>query len=132
MSIARQFTIFSLVGVIAAVAHYGTLIGLVEFAGATPVPASLAGFGAGALVSYGLNYRYTFQSQKQHREALLKFLVVAGIGFFINGALMGLFTGTLAMHYLPAQVLTTGAILIWTFSCNRFWTFREGPRVKRS
>ena len=28
--------------------------------------------------------------------------------------------------YIPAQVLTTGVVLLWSFGANRFWTFRPG------
>jgi putative flippase GtrA len=34
-------------------------------------------------------------------------------------------TGPAGLHYLPAQLIATGLVLIWTFSCNRIWTFRE-------
>ena len=125
MKLAAQFTIFSAVGGVAAIGHYGTLIALSELAGASPVPASLAGFVVGGIISYLLNYRFTFRSTKQHREALTKFLVVAAMGFVLNGAAMWLLTDRVNLHYLPAQLIATGLVLIWTFSCNRIWTFRE-------
>jgi putative flippase GtrA len=77
------------------------------------------------VISYLLNYRFTFRSTKQHREALSKFFVVAAVGFVLNGAIMAGLTGPAGLHYLPAQLVTTGVVLIWTFLCNRFWTFRE-------
>jgi putative flippase GtrA len=123
--LAAQFTMFSAVGVIAAIGHYGTLVALSELAAADPVPASLAGFIVGGVISYLLNYRFTFRSAKQHREALSKFLVVATVGFFLNGLLMWLLTGPVDLHYLVAQLFATGGVLVWTFSCNKLWTFNE-------
>lgn len=125
VTLATQFLFFSAAGIFAAIGHYGTLIALSELAGATPVPASLAGFVVGGVISYLLNYRFTFSSTKQHREALAKFLVVAAMGFVLNGAVMWELTGPANLHYLPSQLIATGLVLIWTFSCNRFWTFRE-------
>ena len=26
--------------------------------------------------------------------------------------------------YLPAQIVTTGLVMVWTFAANRLWTFR--------
>ena len=127
MRLAIQFTVFSAVGVIAAIGHYGTLVALSELAAADPVPASLAGFIVGGVISYLLNYRFTFRSTKQHREALTKFLVVATVGFFLNGLLMWLLTGPVDLHYLVAQLIATGGVLVWTFSCNKLWTFNEKP-----
>ena len=125
MKLAHQFTMFSAVGGVAAVGHYGTLIALSELADAAPVPASLAGFIVGGVISYLLNYRFTFRSTKQHREAVTKFLAVATTGFVLNGLFMWGLTGPANLHYLPAQLVATGLVLIWTFSCNRFWTFRD-------
>jgi putative flippase GtrA len=125
VTIATQFLLFSAAGIFAAIGHYGTLIGLSELAAVDPVPASLAGFVVGGVISYLLNYRFTFRSTKQHREALAKFLVVAAMGFALNGLIMWGLTGPADLHYLPAQLIATSAVLVWTFSCNRVWTFRD-------
>lgn len=123
MHLAAQFTLFSLVGVAAAVGHYGTLIALTQSGATGPVVASLAGYILGGIISYALNYRYTFRSTKQHREAVIKFLAVAGVGFVLNGLAMALLTGPAALHYLLAQVVTTAIVMVWTFTGNRAWTF---------
>jgi putative flippase GtrA len=121
--VARQFSAFFGVGLVAAVVHYGTLIGLVEGAGAGPVPATLAGYVLGGVVSYLLNRRHVFASDRPHREATWRFAVVAGVGFVLTGLLMALLTGPVALPYLPAQVLTTGVVMLWSFAANRRWTF---------
>ncbi|MHB2167717.1 GtrA family protein [Alsobacter sp. R-9] len=125
-TLARQFSAFFGVGLVAAVAHYGTLIGLVEGAGAGPVPATLAGYILGGVVSYLLNRRHVFASDRPHREATWRFAVVAGVGFVLTGLIMALLTGRLALPYLPAQVATTGIVMLWSFAANRWWTFGRG------
>jgi putative flippase GtrA len=122
-AVLRQFQAFSLVGVAAAVVHYGTLVGLVEGVGAGPVPATLAGYVLGGLVSYALNRRYAFRSDRPHAQAGWRFALVAGIGFGLTWLAMALFTGRLGWPYLPSQVLTTGLVLVWSFLANRLWTF---------
>jgi putative flippase GtrA len=123
VDIAGQIGRFFLVGLAAAVGHYGTYILLIELLGETPVPSSAAGFIVGALISYTLNYVYTFRSEKDHREATVKFLTVALIGLVVNSGLVGLFTGPLAIHYLLAQVAATLIVMGWSFTANRYWTF---------
>lgn len=125
--IARQFSAFVVVGLIAAVAHYGTLIGLVEAKMMGPVPATLLGFVAGAAVSYALNRRFAFDSDRPHREAMWRFGVVAVVGFILTGLIMAVLTGAFAAPYLPAQIFTTGVVLFWNFLANRYWTFSEPP-----
>lgn len=122
-ALGRQFAAFFGVGVAAAVAHYGLLIGLVEGWGFDPVPATLAGYVAGGLVSYALNRRLTYASDRPHREAGWRFAVVAVVGFLITGALMHVFTRWFAVPYLPAQFVTTGVVLFWSFFAHKLWTF---------
>lgn len=123
--IARQLAAFVGVGLVAAVVHYGLLIGLVEALGLDPVPATLVGYLAGGVVSYALNRRHTYTSDRAHREAVWRFALVAFVGFLLTGAVMHLFTGMLDAPYLPAQVATTGIVLVWSFLANKLWTFAD-------
>jgi len=125
--LARQFATFSGVGLVAAVAHFGVLIALVEGTGMDAVRAALAGFVAGGMVSYVLNRRLTYRSDRPHREATWRFAVVATVGFLLTWAFMAAFTRGLGAPYLPAQLVTTGIVLFWTFIANKLWTFSERP-----
>ena len=82
--IIGQFVCFGGVGLIATLAHYIVLFFLVEVAKISPVLSSTIGFIVGALVSYFLNYHFTFRSNKCHSEAIIKFFVVALIGLALN------------------------------------------------
>ena len=119
----RQFIAFSGVGLVAAVAHYGVLIVLVEGSSIAPVIATLWGFAAGAIVSYVLNRRFTFHSDQPHRTAVPRFLAVSVGGFLLNGLTMWVLNEQWDVPYLAAQVIATGIVLFWNFSANRWWTF---------
>jgi len=119
----RQFAAFAGVGLMAAVPHYGLLIGLVEWGGWQPVPATLVGYGVGGLLSYMLNRRHVFASERPHHEASWRFAGVAGIGFCLTYGLMHLLVDRLQLPYLAAQIATTGMVLGWSFLANRIWTF---------
>ncbi|MCG7391818.1 GtrA family protein [Microvirga sp. ACRRW] len=121
--LTRQFSAFFGVGLAAAVVHYGLLILLVEGGGLHPVPATLAGYVAGGLVSYGLNRRHTYRSNRPHREATWRFAVVAFIGFLLTWFLMHAFTVWLGGPYLPSQVVATGVVMLWSFMAHKIWTF---------
>lgn len=126
--LARQFGAFFGVGIVAAIVHYGLLVGLVEGGLAGAVPATLAGYVAGGVVSYVLNRRHTYRSDRPHEEATWRFAAVAFVGFLVTWGLMHLFVERLALPYLPAQVVTTGIVLVWSFLAHRIWTFAGGPR----
>jgi len=125
-ALTRQFSAFAGVGLLAAVAHYGVLIGLVEAAAIDPVPATLMGYEAGGILSYSLNRRLTYASDRPHAEAGWRFALVAAVGFVLTGAFMHVFTGWLGIPYLPAQIVTTGIVLFWSFIAHKLWTFRGG------
>lgn len=121
----RQFAAFFGVGIIAAIVHFGLLIGLVEALGMAAVPATLIGYVAGGGVSYALNRAFTYRSTRNHIEAGWRFAIVAGVGFGLTYLLMGLLHDRLGLHYLPSQVITTGLVLVWSFLAHKFWSFRE-------
>lgn len=122
----QQILAFVGVGLVAMAVHYGFLIGLVESGLATAVPATLAGYVAGGLVSYGLNRRHTFTSARPHQEALWRFVAVAGVGFCLTYLFMHVFVERLGLPYLPAQLVTTGIVTFWSFTAHKLWTFRLG------
>jgi putative flippase GtrA len=121
--LTRQFTAFFGVGLAAAMVHYGLLIALVEGAEIDPVPATLAGYVAGGLLSYRLNRKHTYESDRPHREATWRFALVALIGFLVTWFLMHAFTVWLDGPYLPSQIITTGVVMLWSFMAHRAWTF---------
>lgn len=112
------------VGLVATSLHYAILIALVQIAGAPPVPAALCGFVVGGVLSYRLNRRHTFGSERPHEEAAWRFGLVAGVAFLMTYLSMRLTVENWRVPYLVAQVITTGFVMIWTFAANRLWTFR--------
>lgn len=123
IALARQFVAFFGVGLVAAVAHYGVLAVLVEAFAVRASLAALAGFVVGGVVSYVLNRRWTFDSDREHGAAIPRFAAVAAVAFGLTGLLMELLSVRWGLHWLPAQVITTGVVLVWTFLAHRFWTF---------
>jgi len=121
---AGQFLRFATVGGIATAIHYLILVALVHVASMNAVWASTVGFIVSAVCNYSLNYRFTFRSNVDHRRAVVKFFIVAGVGLVLNSFTMLIASGYLRVHYLLAQVLATGLVLLWNFAGNRLWTFK--------
>ena len=117
--------LFAGVGAIGTAAQYGVLIALVRLARMDAVLASTVGFAVGACVNYVLNYLFTFNSSKRHTEALPKFFTVALLGMGINAAIMAGLVHEVGMHYLLAQIVATGLVLVWNFAGSKLWVFRE-------
>ena len=126
IDLAKQFSRFTGVGLISAVGHYGLFFTLIQGFAVEPVTASAAGALLGAVINYVLNYRFTFRSNKRHRDAILKFGMVALVGLLLNTFFMWAGIYLLGLHPVLSQILTTGLVLIWSFIGNRFWTFHPG------
>ena len=127
LAAGRQFASFFGVGLVAAVVHYGLLISLAEGYRLEPVRATLVGYVGGGLVSYLLNRRHTYGSDRPHLQASWRFALVTLVGFGLTWGLMSLLVRVLGAPYLPAQVGTTGIVLFWSFLAHKLFTFREGP-----
>jgi putative flippase GtrA len=123
MSLPRQLSTYALVGVVATLAHYAVLIALVEVLLWRAVPAALCGYVIGGVVSYVLNRRHTFASDRPHRQATWRFALVALLGFCLTYGFMSLFVDRLGAPYLPAQMVTTVLVMFVSFGLNRVWTF---------
>lgn len=121
----RQLLAYVFAGGLTAVAHYAVLIGLVELADVAPVPATLAGFVCGAVVSYTLNRWVTFDATRSHGQASWRFALIAGGGFVLTGILMHLFTEKAGLPYLPMQLVTTAIVMVFSFLGHKFFSFAD-------
>lgn len=120
---APQFLRYATAGAFGTAVHYAVLIGLVQLALFDAVLASTAGAIAGALVNYALNRRFTFASERAHRQALPRFALVAVAGIVINALMMAAVLALAGPHYLVAQVVATATVLAAGYLANRAWTF---------
>lgn len=118
-----QLTRFGMVGAVGTLAHYALLLALVEWLGTGAMTGTACGSVLGALVNYLLSRRLVFASQRRHREALPRFLLVAASSLLLNALLMYAMTVGLGWHYLVSQLLTTALLLLWNYVANARWTF---------
>jgi putative flippase GtrA len=115
-------------GGIATASHYVTTIALVELAHVPPLAGSASGFAVGAVVKYWLNHFVVFRSVEPHSAAMPRFVAMLAIMFLLNAAFFALFNEALGLHYMVAQVLTTGALIPPGYLVSRLWVFRGAER----
>lgn len=119
-----RFVGYACVGATGTAMQYAVLATLVSLHALGAVAASCIGAIAGAIVNYGLNYRFTFRATGAHHRTAPRFFAVAVAGIVINSALMFAFTRWLRLSWLPAQCITTGCVLLLTYTASSLWTFR--------
>jgi putative flippase GtrA len=120
----QQFLRFLGVGGLATGLMVLLLVGLVEFAGVKPTPASAAAYLISAVFNYWANYHWTFNSSRRHHSAILRFSAIAAGGLILNTAIMFAMTEWLAFYYVVSQVAASILVLLWNFLANRRWTFQ--------
>lgn len=120
--IKSQFIRFASVGAIATATQYLILIALVSGQSWDAAHASMLGSAVGAVVNYWLNYTFSFRSERRHRESFPLFVLMAGFGTLLNGAIVRGLT-LMACHYLVAQVAATVIVLGFNFFVSSKWIF---------
>lgn len=118
-----QFLRYGIVGAAGTALQYAILVSLVQFTQAPAVAASTAGAIAGALVNYVLNHRWAFASTRSHDHALPRFATVALAGIALNAIVMATMLNLFGVHYVLAQLVATGVVMVAGFLANRAWTF---------
>ncbi len=118
-------TRFAITGGLATAVHATVFVLCVEWLGIAPVPAVVPAFSVALMVSYGLNYRWTFGASGPHRVMLPRFFAVALNGFFLNLLITWLVVDVGGYWYGYALIVAVFAVPLITFTLSKFWVFRE-------
>lgn len=123
--LAKNFISYSIVGGFGTIVHYSFLISAVELIKSDPVLTSIIASFFGATTNYYLNKTFTYQSSRRHIEIFPIFMVTATLGFFVNAFSMYICVKQIHLSYIFAQLISTGAVLLFGFFLNHYWTFKE-------
>lgn len=121
--IVQKFMMYSLVGCICTCIYFLSMFILVEQIGKEPIISSIIAFIIMTLFSFFLNMRFTFGGEFSNQK-LLRFFMVASIGFTLNFAIMYTFVQVFSFHYLIGEIATTLTIPLVNFFLNHYWTFK--------
>lgn len=118
-----KFMKYSLVGCISTVVYFLCVFIMVEFFEKDPLLASAISFIIMTIISFMLNKKYTFVSDFSHSR-LMRFFIVAFIGFILNFIIMFIIVKVLSLHYTIGELVTTLIIPLINFTLNNYWTFK--------
>lgn len=121
----KQFFRYAIVGALGTAIHMGMLIALVELFRVEPVISSTIGFIVTLIVSYALNYFWTFRSRHPHAYSLPRYAVVSVLGLLLNAAIMYLTVHVLEWWYVLGQLCVVFVVPISNFILNVLWSFRS-------
>lgn len=122
--VLRQLIHFAAVGAVGTLVQYLVLWIGVDLLALSAAVSSGAGYILGSIVNYILNYKFTFKSDKSHRDAVTKYYAILVVGWCINTGLMWLLADHNGLNYWFAQLIATGTAFLWNFSGSKLWAFK--------
>lgn len=122
--ISRKFIRYGIVGSIGTITHLGILLFLVEIVSLNPIISSSVAFIIVVLISYYLNYNWTFKATAKHFNSLIRYIAVCLVGFSLNTGIMFIIVDILHLWYMLGQIISIIIIPISNFILNSRWTFR--------
>jgi len=116
---------FAVSGGLATATHVLVFVTLVEAFALRPVLASVPAFMVALIVSYGMNYHWTFSVSGPHRIFLPRFVAVALLGLVLNSGITYAVVDVAHYWYGYALLLVVLLVPLVTFLLSNFWVFKE-------
>jgi putative flippase GtrA len=125
MILSKQMFSFLVTGCLATALHFAVLgIGVNIFMWPVAV-ASGVGYFAGSILSYSMNYFFTFESNKKHSKAIGRFYIMVSVGWLINFIIMLALVDWAGYNKWVCQVVATCSALTWNYLISRNWVFKS-------
>lgn len=126
--LVAQFMKFGVVGTIAFLIDYGTMIFLTEVFGIPYLISATISFIVSVIFNYIASMRYVFS----HKEGMSKtkefviFVVLSAIGLGINDLGMWFGVEILGIDYRITKILATAVVTVWNFVTRKMFLEGEG------
>ncbi|MDI9314298.1 MAG: GtrA family protein [Hydrotalea sp.] len=120
----RHFVFYILCGGGGAATDFVAYSGLV-WAGVYYLYANVASYMLGTGVSFALNRQFNFKKRDKTWHRLLKFYLVALVGFLVSSAVLFLLVDGMMLDKLSAKIITMGVALVVQFTLNKLFTFAK-------
>lgn len=121
-----QLLRYTIVGGIAFLFDFGTLILLTEYLNVYYLISAAFAFMVGLTINYTLSIAWVFEKRtvKSKNLEFFIFLLIGAIGLGLNEFLIWLFTEILKFHYLFSKILSTTLVFFWNFVSRKIALFK--------
>ena len=137
-----RFIKFGIVGIIGSVIDFGVFNLLTILANCSSTVSNIVSFTLAVINNFILNRYWTYPDSKEtpFMRQMVQFSIVSGLGLAIRVPLFKLMENLLiplAARLIPnvltptiighnaALAFVIGAVMLWNFFANRFWTFKN-------
>ena len=81
------------------------------------------GYAAGSVLSYIVNYTFTFESTAKHGKALTLFYIMVALGWSLNTVIVFVAADVMSVNPWVSQIAATGIVFVFNFWASRKWVF---------
>lgn len=114
---------FLLIGLINSASGLAVIFGLIYWLNIDPVLANVAGYSVGLTISFLLNRSWTFNAGRTDTSQILKYAIAFLVSFFLNIALLKIFSSNMGFGIYFSQFIAVGTYSISMFLLCRFFVF---------
>ncbi len=122
---SQRFVRFGITGALGTGSYYLFLVVFVELLSLPVLTATSIAFGIVVLQNYVFHYTWTFESQRPHASAFVKFVITSLVGFGINWIVMFIGVREMTFNYLIVQGVAIALVVTWNFCVMSSWIFRS-------
>jgi putative flippase GtrA len=126
----RRWLRFNAVGLVGILVQLASLAALKQFAGLPTLAATALAVEIAVLHNFYWHERWTWGTRGTPglAQRLLRFHLANGlVSLGSNVVWMRFLTGTIGMHYLPANVISIGVTALLNFALSELFVFRPAP-----
>lgn len=116
-NLIKQFMKFGVVGAIAFVIDYGTMVFLTEVFGVDYLLSTTIGFTVSVIFNYLASMRFVFvhKEDMSRRREFIIFILLSVIGLGINDLLMFLGVDFVGLDYRLVKIIATAVVMLYNF-----------------
>ena len=112
------------VGCLSTLTHYLVSSVFYYYLGKPVVVATAVGFAFSWLLAYCCNYRFTFQSNVQHKKSVCLYLLVTTIGFVLNLLIMYSGVECFNIEYTAVFIFMSIIVFMNNYILSKVWVFK--------
>lgn len=85
------------------------------------------GYAGGTVNGYFMNSRWSFRfdTKGQEKKKFVQFATVSCVGFFLTELIVHVLFHKFGFEKNIAKLIAIPIVVCWTFSANKFWTFKK-------
>ncbi len=124
-SLREQFIKYFIVGFSGVFLDLGTLIIFKQYLGLSAVLAVALNQFIVLIYNFTLNKYWSFGNRELPHKQIVRYLILAGINYFISVAVMYFFNQQLGYDYRLVRLATIVLMVCWNFFLYKYWVYQN-------